>query len=447
MSKILRQSAAELLALSVIDLFPGALLVEAIATEQGFYCDILAKQPIDDNAVPLIEEKMRAFAKQNLEVRTLEMMRENGADYLEHHGQPIRAEAAREAKENIISIVQIGSFCDYCLPPYVSGTKELEFFKILTVEKIEDIKRIHGIVSHDKAGLKKSVKAWQAGKKADHTKYHFFSLQSEVSEIAWSWNDRGAQLKDCMVHWWKKEHLQQKFMLLSTPSLIKESLSKKWGMGQVPPITEIEGTPYVIAPSATPAHLAFFQQKPRSFNEMPIRYAELAPLIFQEKTSSLWGLFDSHLVSADYAHMFCTPEQLPGELISSLQFIDKIIKMFGFEYCWHLKGKRQKEKAEKYFISAFEKTGFVYTHIEETSFAGWVAETRLIDRFGREWKGPYVALDLHAPDRFGLRYKGPDEKLHVPLMLARSVFGSLERFAALLLEHTSGQMPSWLMEK
>lgn len=460
----LRQSAAQLLAYSVIDLFPGAQLVQAIATEQGFYCDIIASQPIDDYALPLIEEKMRALAKQDLEVRLLEMMREVAANFLEHKGQLIRAEMVNHAKENIVSILQIGDFCDYCLLPYISTTKEVEFFKILNIEPnthylaeegVVDVKRIQGIVSTDKQNLKKAVKAWQAGKKADHAK-GIFSFHEEVSDIAWTWDTKGVHFKDQLIDWWKKEHLQQGFQLLSTPSLIKESLLKKSGMEDDSiPQTEIDGTLYVIAPSAAPAHLDFFHQKPRSEQEMPIRYAELAPVISLEKTGSLGGVFDSRLVSADYAHIFCAPEQLERELISSLQFIDKIIKMFGFEYYWHLKGKGQEfaatvnrwEKATKSLISAFEKTGFTCADLQETSFAGPVAETYLIDKAGREWKGPHISLDLHAPDRFGLRYRGSDGKTHVPLMIARPLFGSLERFAALLLGHTSGLWPSWLVSE
>lgn len=465
---ILRQSAAELLALSVIDLFPGALLVESVATELGFYCDFIATQPIDDHALSLIEEKMRAFIKQNIEVRALEMMREVAANYLTHHGQSIRAEIVRGVKENIVPIIQIGKFYDYCPPPYVSTTREVEFFKIFKVEKAihylhnEDpieVKRIQGTVSTDKQSLKKWVKALSAGKKSNHVKLgrDFFSFQENVSHIAWTWEKNGAQLKDRLTDWWKKEHEQQGFLFLSTPSLIKESLLKKSGIDENTqaflPVMEIDGDPYVIAPSTTPAHMAIFQQKQRSYQEMPIRFAEMAPVIFQEKPASLWGLFDSRLVSVDYAHIFCCPEHLEAELISSLQFIDKIIKMFGFESYWHLKGKRQDfastvnrwEKVTKSFISAFEKAGLNYRESLESSFSGPVAEARLIDSFGREWNGPNIGLNLNAPKRFGLCYQGPDEKFHVPLMMTRSLFGSLERFAALLLEHTSGMLPKWLV--
>jgi len=470
---VLRQSAAELLALVVIDLFPGALLVQSAATEFGFYCDIVADQPIDDYALPLLEEKMRSFAKRNLEVKELDMMREVAANYLEHKGQPYRADEARAAKANILSLIQIGEFCDYCPQPYVKGTKELEFFKIFNVEKavhytsaqgLIDVKRIHGAVSTDKQSLKKLVKALQAGKKADHTKLavemDLFAFNENLSSVSWVWKTNGTQLKEDLIKWWKDEHRLHDFSVVSTPALIKGSLVLKAGVYDDPyleehpaAILDIEGDPYIIPSSATPAHMFLFQEKSHSFREMPIRFAECVPLAHREHRALLWGVLNSNFVTADCAHIFCAPEHLVEELISSLQFIDKIIKIFDFEYYWYFKGRRQRfagtenrwDKAINSFNSAFESCGFTYIMNEQDgSFAGPMIEARLIDSFGREWEGPTLHLDFNAPDRFGLRYQGSDGKNHVPLMIKRSVFGSLEKFCALLLEHHSGLLPVWL---
>jgi threonyl-tRNA synthetase len=469
---VLRQSAAELLALVVIELFPGALLVQSVATEFGFYCDIIATQPIDDYALPLLEEKMRHFAKQALEVRALDMMRENAAGLLEHKGQPIRAQEVRYAKENIVSLIQIGDFCDYCPLPYISDTKEVESFKIFKVEEathfiadegLVDVKRIHGTVSTDKQSLKKLVKSLQAGKKSDHTKIagemKLLTFQEAVSDFSWIWRSRGAAFKKVLINWWECEHKAQRFCIVSTPSLVKESLTKKAGVydGHFadfnPPVFEVDDSEYVIAPTVAPAHMVLFGEKLRSEREMPIRFAECAPVVYLEKAANLWGAFDSRIVGADFAHIFCAPQHLEEEFISSLQFIDKIIKMFGFEYYWNFIGRGDKfagtvnrwEKATTSLDSAFQKCGFTYvSDSSEYSFTGPIAEARLIDSFGREWKGPTVGLDLNAPERLGLRYQGTDNKTHVPLMVVRSIFGSLERFAALLLEHTSGELPLWL---
>lgn len=469
---VLRQSAAELLALVVMDLFPGALLVQSVATEFGFYCDIIATQPIDDYALPLLEEKMRFYAKQNLEVRALDMMRENAAGFLEHKGQSIRGEAVRNAKENIVSLIQIGDFCDYCPQPYISETQEVESFKIFKVEEAVhfiqgegavDVKRIYGTVSTDKQSLKKLIKALQAGKKADHTnlppEMKLFSFQGAVSDFSWMWRSKGTAFKKVLINWWESEHKAQRFCLVSTPSLVKESLTRKAGVydGHFanfdPPIFDVDETEYVIAPTVAPAHMVLFGEKLRSEREMPVRYAECAPVVYLEEAPRLWGVLNSRIVSADFAHIFCAPQHLEEEFISSLQFIDKIIKIFGFEYYWNFIGRGDKfagtvnrwEKATASLESAFQKCGFTYVgDSNKHSFTGPIAEACLVDRFGREWKGPSVGLDLNAPERLGLRYQGTDNKTHVPIMIARSVFGSLERFAALLLEHHSGMLPLWL---
>ena len=469
---VLRQSAAELLAMVVTDLFPGALIAQSVATEFGFFCDIIATQPVDDYALPLLEEKMRGFAKQNLEVKTLDMMREVAANFLEHKGQPIRADAVRSSKENIVSLIQIGDFSDYCQLPYIAETQEVESFKIFKVEPavcfipeegMVNVKRIHGTVATDKQSLKKLVKALQAGRKSDHTNLprgrELFSFQEEVSSLSCVWESKGAEIKRILTSWWENEHKGQQFRLVSTPSLVKESLTKKAGVydghfaDTNPPVFEINDTSYVIAPTVAPAHMVLFQEEPRSSKEMPIRIGECAPLVSLEKESHLWGAFDSTLVSADFAHIFCAPEHLEEEFISSLQFIDKFIKMFGFEYYWYFKGCGEKfagtvnrwEKATNSLDLAFQNCGFTYvSDPQETAFAGPVVEARLIDSCGREWKGPTVGLDFNSPDRMALRYHGTDGKTHVPLLIVRSLFGSFERFVALLLENGSGKLPVWL---
>lgn len=468
----LRQSAAELLALVVIDLFPGAQLVQSVVTEFGFYCDMIATQPIDDYALPLLEEKMRFYVKKNLEVKSLDMMRENAASFLEHKGQAIRAHQVRSAKENIVSLIQIGDFFDYCSPPYIKETQEVESFKIFNVEKtvhylpeegVIDVKRIRGAVSFDKQNLKKLIKSIQLGKKVDHSKYskekRFFFLDKKISDLSWIWEPRGQALKKVLIDWWEKEHKLQNFQIISTPPLVKESLTKKAATSKDHftelelPFFEIDETPYVIPSTVAPAHMALFGEKLRFEREMPIRYAECAPVVYRENRSSLWGILDSRLVSADFAHIFCTPQHLEEEFISSLQFIDKIIKIFGFEYYWNFTGRGEKfagtvnrwEKATHCLKSAFEKCGLTYEeNFSNDSLIGPVVEARLIDSFGREWKGPTITLDFNAPERFGLRYQGTDDKTHVPLMIVRSVFGSLERFVAVFLEHNSGGMPIWL---
>lgn len=465
---VLRQSAAELLALVAIDLFPGALLVQSASTELDFYCEISATQPIDEYALPLLEEKMRAFAKQNLEVKALDMMRESAANYLDYKGQLLRAEEVRQAKENIVSLIQIADFCDYCPLPYIEHTKEVEFFKLYKIEagthhlrgdETISVKRIHGLVAKDKPSLKQAVKALKNGGKSDHRLFlkemNLCSPNSELSDLTWTSESSGmATIKRSLIQWWEEEHKRQQFEVVSTPSFVKEALIEKAGMADSSsPYFKIEGVSYGIGSTLTPAHMSLFKKDTRSFREIPIRSAECAPLVFRHLAGKLWGLFDSRLVSADFAYIFCGLEHLQEEIISSLQFIDKIIKLFGFECHWHFDDCWQKntsvnnrlEKAVHCIHAALQKCGFAFERDQvNPALAGLTVEARLVDQFGREWAGPTVSVDLSTPQRFGLGYHEVDGKLRVPFMVVRSIFGSIERFVALLLEHTSGLLPLWL---
>lgn len=460
---VLRQSAAELLASVIVDLFPGALLVQAVATELGFYCDIVASQNIDDYALPLIEEKMRGLAKQKLVVRPLEMMREVAVNYLQHKGQAIRAQEVAHAQDNIVSLIQIGDFCDWCPLPYINDTQEAEFFKILTIapaisyvpqEGNIQVIRIQGVVTPDKQSLKKTVKGWQLSKKGNHTKWakqrKLFFQNPEISNIAWVWEQQGLEMKHSLISWWENAHKVQQFHMVTTPTLIKKSLAKKAGAYEdnrrhSPPITNIEGIEYVLIPTVAPSHMMLFSELNPTENELPIRYAEYAPLVFRQSVGELGGIFDARTVSADFAHIFCALSDLEKELISSLQFIDKSIKMFGFEYYWQFVGRghhfagsvRRWEIGTASIKAAFQHCGFTYNcDSQEGELAGPIAEARLIDRFGREWKGPTVRIEIEAAERLKLKYQGADGKTHAPWMVARSLFGNLERFVALLIEHT-----------
>lgn len=455
----LRQSAAELLAFVALDLFPGCLLVEAISTEFGFYCDLIASQPIDDYAIPLLEEKMRKLIKEEIEVGSLDMMREVAARYLEHHGQPLRAQEVECARENIVSLMQIGTFCDYCPLPYMATTRDVEFFKIFSVECLasgnaEEVKRIYGTVAADKQTLKQMVKAWQLGKKASHASLpkqrKLFSFHENISDLAWVWEQKGIELKRTLARWWEREHVRSGFDLVETPPFIKESLAKKAGIQEAMPTIDIADTTYVVPPTCTPSHMALFAETTRSEKEMPIRYAECTHAVYRHSNHDLWGVLNSNLQSADLAHIFCAPNHLEKELISSLQFIDKTIKMFGFEYYWHFVGRGEKfagseyrwDKAVASLESAFQQCGWTYNvDPAESSHSGPLVEARLTDRFGREWKGPSLGIDFYSPEKLGLFYQGADHKKHAPIMIVRSLFGSLERFAALLIEQAQGTLP------
>lgn len=468
----LRQSAAEVLAWAMCELFPGVQLVDSGVTEFGFFYDFIAEQPIDQQALAWLEQKMLTLMKQESEVRMLSMMRQNASQFFTHHGQTLLAERMETVSENIVSILQMGkSFYDYASFSNVTDLKALVIFKLLNVEQIThyfplvgalSVTRIHGTVFHDKASLKKYLKTIEPGKKRDHRvlgkELDLYELHDEASHHSCFWHPRGAVIKELLTEFWRHECRLLGYQIVSTPPLIKEEWLKQSGFFEnIPPPNpfsfDIEEVPYLIPPTFSPAHAALFQAKLHSYRELPIRYAECASMAKIDKSQRLWGLLHMRLVCGDEAHIFCTPGQLKEELISYLQFIDKITKIFSFEYHWYLWGPSQKfagtpdswKKCLADFEAAFRESGtsFVYNE-HEGQFAGPLAEAYLIDALGREWRGPQIGINFNYPEHFGLRYQGPDDEMHLPLMVVQSLFGSLERFVAILVEHYAGQFPVWL---
>lgn len=464
----LRQSAAILLANAVCDVFPGVRLVEGRVSEFGFSYDFVAEQPIDAYAIPLIEEKMRALSKADIEIRSLAMMRENAAQLFSHHGQSIKAEIVGESLENIVSVCQIGEFFDFCPALTIASTSEIRVFKILKIEKVQlhradweafDVVRIRGTAFADLKSLKRYVKAVEAAKKRDHRvlakELELCGQHADSGSVEWHWLPRGAALRDTLRQWWYDEHRRQGYMAIKTPSFVKEKFLIRVGLqaDAAAPVCSFGGADYVMPISRSPLHALEFCTALHSYRELPVRYVECAQVYDPEKDGKLWGLFNAQLPEADAAHVFCSAEQVEKEMISSLQFIGKITKILGFEHHWSLGGRgakyagtlRQWESALQCFDNAFKACELSYAADSQAeAFAGPVAQAYIVDALGREWKGPSLAVDFNCPERLGLRYQNQNDDRAVPFMLVRTLFGSLERFIALLVEHFAGAFPLWL---
>jgi threonyl-tRNA synthetase len=468
----LRQSAAEILAYAVSDLFPNITLVSGESTDFGFYYDFIATQPIEEQVIPLIEEKIRSVVKEDLPIHSLEMMRENAATLFQHQGQPLKALLIMQASENIVTIFRLKDFYDYCPQPYAKQTQEIAAFKIMQIGPASryiqgkgeiHVMRIQGTAFHDTSSLKKFLKSTETAKKREHRligkEMDLFSMQEDVAQGCWFWHPKGTVIREVLLDRWRKEHRQLHFQLVASPSIVKVSFNKKFDFfnGVVEeselPVFDIDGVAYTFRTAFAPLHAALFRTKLYSYRDLPVRYAECAEVYVPKRSGPLWGMIHARTCCVDVAHVFCTPMQVVEELISSLQFIDKIIKILGFEYQWHLTLRGQKyagtlinwDRGIEWIGKALEACQLSYaTDKEDTSFIGPLVEARLRDALGREWKGPKVGLDFNCPERFGLRYQGPDDEMHVPVMLVRSLFGSLERFVAILVEHDAGLFPLWL---
>ena len=468
----LRQSTAEILAYAVTDLFPQAKMIEGEGTDFGFYYDFSLPQQLDEQAISFIEERMRALIKQNLPIRSLEMMRENAANLFLRRKQDIKAEVVSGSINNIVPIIQIGDFYDYCNPPYIASTNEISAFKIIKIELTSaylpekgtiSVTRIYGTAFYDLPSLKKSLKTAETTKKRDHRllgkEMNLFSAKDEVGAGCWLWHPKGTTLRETLIDWWRTEHQQQHFQFLTSPNIAKASLMEKSGLfghrfHENPlPVFSLDGADYTWRAALAPFHALIFKSLQHSYRQLPIRFAECAEMFTAKKDSQLWGILRARTFTADIGHLFCTPKQVVDELISSLQFIEKISKILGFEYHWYLGRRGLKyagtlsnwEQSLAWIEKALAACGFEYTvdPFEGARFGPFI-EARLVDSLGREWQGPQISIDLNSPERYVLRYQDSDGEMRPPVMIARSLFRSLERLIAILIEHYGGVFPLWL---
>ena len=464
--RTLNQCAAEVLAKAFIEVLPGAFLVDSATHEFGFYYDFIAGRPVDSYVLTLLEEKMRGFIKDDIEIRTVEMMRGNASNLFHHQNQPIRAERIDTMRENIVPIIQIGDFYDYCVSPYLSSTRDIQTIKLLEIETINStspnddcpvITRIHGVAFDDLENSKKYIKAHNAGKKRDHRilgqKLGLYTFTNTVSQYNPIWLSKGTKLRDGLLDWWKSQHKEQGFEIISTPSIVKKNLLQKSLPDHPNDTFFIDEIEYAIPTSFGPSHAELFQSCKFRQNKLPIRYAECAQLAQPNHSTALWGLLNEKFSSRDEAHIFCRPADIESEVISFLQFINKTTKIFNFGCHWTIVGLGKKttktpsgwKSGLEYFGNAFRNLGIEYTtHLESGAYTKLAAQAYWVDSCGREWIGPYIAIDFSIPEQLKLCYYEDDKKNRTPVMLVRSLFGSIERFIAILVEHYSGSLPSWL---
>ena len=278
-----------------------------------------------------------------------------------------------------------------------------------------------------------------------------FETRPEAPEGFWFWLPRGGVIRKTLLDWCQKQNQEQGFFPISTPRLLQNDKRSQVQAQDVE--LSLGREEYVMSTSLAPQHSMVYQSDQHSYRELPIRYMELAEVYRDECPSKLWGMLKAAQYVKDTAHIFCTPTQVLSELISSLHFINETIKIFGFEFQWILcnqgdrstGSKKTREEAINLFVEALNACEFEYeVDANEVSRFGPRIELRLRDALGRHWRGPYIEFDFVHSKRFGLKYQGPDDKLHTPVMLRRSMFGSLERFVAILVEHFSGELPLWL---
>lgn len=454
---VIRRTSAEILASAILQLFPDTLLIGGELTEVGFAYDFVSPQPIKDQDIALIEETVRKIIATDEPIQCMEMMRGNAGEFFQHHGQPYLEKMLAKNGENIVSVLKIKEFFDLCPPPYLSSTKNAGVCKVLAItheqRKIGDHKkavlvtRIEGTAFPERKSLKKFLKMRQQAEKRDHQKLgpelDLFCQQEGTAPGCWSWLPKGKIVQDILIKWWTEEHREQGYHFISTPTI---------GNGQTMggATLSIDNQTYSFLPHLHLIHAQLFKIKKRSYRELPLKYAEIAQTFLPVPSNRLCGMFRSRLVTADHTHSFCEEKQGEEEVISSLLFFGKIIRLFHVDYRWYLvsktgKGERgNRNQKINLLVKALKACNIDYINDPiQVAEEGPRIELRLPDSLGREWPGPTIGIS-DCVKRMELRYQGNDDHMHHPLMISRSCFGSLERFFAILVEQCAGLFPLWL---
>lgn len=468
---IIRHSTAHLMAQAVLRLFPETKLTIGPSIEYGFYYDMDAEKPFTDEDLLKIEDEMRKIAKENLKVQKLTMTRDEALKYYEEEEKNKYKVEIVEAipQDEILSFYKQGDFMDLCRGPHIPSTSYLKAFKLRTVagaywrgdSKNKMLQRIYGYAFSNEVRLKNHLKFMEEAEKRDHRKLGKELELFFISEYGPGFPfflPKGMVFRNVLIDLWRKEHEKAGYMQLETPIMLNKELwetSGHWFNYKENMYTsEIDELEFAIKPMNCPGGVLAFKHQLHSYKDLPARLAELGKVHRHEFSGALHGLMRVRSFTQDDSHIFMTPDQVQDEIIGVVNLIDKFYsKLFGFEYSIELSTKPEKsigsqeiwDMAEKALADALNKIGREYKiNPGDGAFYGPKLDFKIKDAIGRTWQCGTIQLDFNLPERFDVTYIGEDGEKHRPIMLHRVIYGSIERFIGILIEHFAGAFPMWL---
>ncbi len=472
-------SSAHLMAEALEALWPGTKFGIGPAIENGFYYDVDPGdgKVITDADLPLIEDKMKELAAKNSPIVRSEVSKKDATDLFEAKGDEYKTELISELEDGTITLYRQGNFTDLCRGPHLPDTSSIKAIKVLSLagaywrgdEKRKMMTRIYGITFPKQKLLDEYMVMIEEARKRDHRRIgkdlDLFAFSQKVGMGLPLWLPRGADMKQRLIDFMTKVLKQRGYAMVSTPHIGNVELYKtsghfeKYGADSFRPITTPqEGEVFMLKPMNCPHHCEIFNATPHSYRDLPVRMAEFGTVYRYEQSGELHGLTRVRSFTQDDAHHFCAPEQLKGEFKSIIDLVQYIFKIAGFnEFTAQISlrdpNNREKyigsdenwEKAEKAIIEAAgEKNLTTTVAVGEAAFYGPKLDFMVRDAIGRKWQLGTIQVDYNLPERFGLEYTGSDNQKHQPVMIHRAIFGSMERFVAVLIENTAGRFPVWL---
>lgn len=466
---VFRHTASHILAQAVKRLYPDAKLTIGPAIETGFYYDIDFDKPLSNDDLGAIEKEMQKIVHENLKIERFTLPRDEAKKLMEEKNEPYKVLLIDRIPDgDDISFYRQGEFTDLCAGPHLFSTGAVKAFKLIQCTgaywegdaKNKMLVRIYGVAFPSKPELTEYLNMLEEAKKRDHRKLGaelgLFALRDEAPGMPF-FLPNGMLLRNTLIDYWHEVHNKWEYLEISTPQIMKRTLwetSGHWDHYKENMYTTvIDGEDFAIKPMNCPGSILVYQLKPHSYKELPLRYGELGRVHRHELSGALHGLFRVRCFTQDDAHILLAPDQIKDEVIRITKLFDEVYSQFGLPYKIelstmpedHIGSEEDWKVATDALADAITSIGKTYVVNEgDGAFYGPKLDFHIRDSIGRTWQCGTIQLDYQLPGRFNLEYTGSDGEKHCPVMIHRVVFGSVERFIGVIIEHFAGKFPTWL---
>jgi threonyl-tRNA synthetase len=475
--KVVRHSAAHVMATAVTELFPETKLGHGPATDQGFFYDFYREKPFTPDDLGAIQARMAEVIARDEKFVRESIPREEALATFERDGDFMKTHFVTKFTHegDQVSFYRNGSFLDFCRGPHVPSTGRVKAVKVLSLagaywlgdEKNPQLQRVYGTAFFSQKEMDAHFERLEEAARRDHRllgkQLDLFSIQEVAGAGLIFWHPKGAMIRKIMEDWMKDECLRRGYSLVYTPHVMRRELWKISGhegfyAGNMYTPMELDDAEYRLKPMNCPGHILIYKNSPRSYRDLPVRYAELGNVYRYERSGTMHGLLRVRGFTQDDAHIFCTPGQIEDEVIACIDFAEAVLKTFGFKEfkvelsTWDPADRKTYAGSDENWLvaigsleRALNRKNIPFKTIKgEAAFYGPKIDFKLVDVLGRLWQLSTVQFDFNLPARFELEYVGEDGEKHQPVMVHRALYGSVERFFGVLIEHYAGAFPLWL---